>query len=270
VPLTQVDQNRIDELLAFALATAAREDPDNYGRRELGPIHLIKYVYLADLAYAATHNGQTYTGAPWRFHHFGPWSEEVWGRIEPVVQTLGASQRTFRSSKAKDDTVRYELSQGHESLFERLERQLPWEVTSAIKRGVHEHGSDTTALLREVYLTKPMLRAVPGGSLEFEGEPPHMSTVREEAEEPRLTVRQRRDRKAALEALRARIRAHKDERASRRRLPADPPPPYDEIFVQGVAWLDSVAGDSPREMEAEGAFSEDVWTSGARGGSEVP
>ena len=38
-------------------------------------IHLIKCVYLADLAYDKEHNGQTYTGIPWRFYHFGPWAE---------------------------------------------------------------------------------------------------------------------------------------------------------------------------------------------------
>jgi hypothetical protein len=42
-----MDINKVDLLLKYILAIAGRED---YGNREVGPIHLIKYVYLADLA----------------------------------------------------------------------------------------------------------------------------------------------------------------------------------------------------------------------------
>ena len=35
-------------LLKYILLAAGQEDP---GNRELGPIHLIKYVYLADLIF---------------------------------------------------------------------------------------------------------------------------------------------------------------------------------------------------------------------------
>ena len=245
-----MDQNRVDDLLAFALVAAGREDADRFGRHELGPIHLVKYVYLADLAYAATHDGETYSGAPWRFHNFGPWATEVWERIEPVAQRLGARRRTFSSPKAKDDSVRYEVQTEDDTQFERLERALPWEVASTVKRGVREYGSDTTALLRDVYLTKPMLRAAPGAALVFDGEPQPPAAA-EPAEEPRLSVRQRRTRAAALEALRERVRRHKEERATARsRRPADPAPPYDEVFAQGVAWLDSLAGDPPRRARA--------------------
>jgi hypothetical protein len=43
----KMDINKVDLLLKYILAAAGRED---YGNREVGPIHLIKYVYLADLA----------------------------------------------------------------------------------------------------------------------------------------------------------------------------------------------------------------------------
>ena len=42
--------NKIDLLIQCAILIAGRED--DYLDRQLGPIHLIKYVYLADLAYA--------------------------------------------------------------------------------------------------------------------------------------------------------------------------------------------------------------------------
>ena len=37
-------------VVQFALLTAGEEDQQH--ERQLGPIHLLKYVYLADLAYA--------------------------------------------------------------------------------------------------------------------------------------------------------------------------------------------------------------------------
>ena len=48
--------NRVDLLLKFIIAAAGQED---YGDREVGPIHLIKYVYLADLAFAEKYDGET-------------------------------------------------------------------------------------------------------------------------------------------------------------------------------------------------------------------
>ena len=41
-----MDTAKVDLLIQFALAVAAEEDA--LAERELGPIHLIKYVYLAD------------------------------------------------------------------------------------------------------------------------------------------------------------------------------------------------------------------------------
>jgi hypothetical protein len=70
-----MDIKRVDLLLKYILPAAGQEDP---GNRELGPIHLIKYTYLADLIFAEKHGGESYTCAPWRFHHFGPWSPEVY------------------------------------------------------------------------------------------------------------------------------------------------------------------------------------------------
>jgi hypothetical protein len=42
-----MDINKIDLLLKYILAAAGLED---LGNREVGPIHLVKYVYLSDLA----------------------------------------------------------------------------------------------------------------------------------------------------------------------------------------------------------------------------
>ena len=42
-----MDMHKVDQLLKYVLVAAGQED---YGNREVGPIHLVKYVYLADLA----------------------------------------------------------------------------------------------------------------------------------------------------------------------------------------------------------------------------
>ena len=47
--------NKIDLLIQYAFLVAGQED--EYLDRRLGPIHLIKYVYLADLAYAERNCG---------------------------------------------------------------------------------------------------------------------------------------------------------------------------------------------------------------------
>ena len=82
-----MDIERVEKILKYILAAAGQEDP---GQREVGPIHLIKYVYLADLIFAEKHEGETYTGAPWRFHHFGPWSPKVYSRIESGYKVGGS------------------------------------------------------------------------------------------------------------------------------------------------------------------------------------
>jgi hypothetical protein len=51
---------RIEAVLGYALAVAAQADHPR--DRELGPIHLLKYLYLADLAHAETHGGESYSG----------------------------------------------------------------------------------------------------------------------------------------------------------------------------------------------------------------
>jgi hypothetical protein len=65
--------SKIDLLIQYAILIAGQED--EYFDRQLGPIHLIKYVYLADLAYAEHNYGETFTGIDWQFYKFGPWSQ---------------------------------------------------------------------------------------------------------------------------------------------------------------------------------------------------
>lgn len=260
------DPARVDALLQFILGVAACED--DYRDRELGPIHLIKYVYLADLAHAEGHDGETFTGAPWRFYHFGPWSSEVFERIEPALNSVSVHSKRIPSRYA-DDFVRYSLDRPDaERVRSRFEGSLPMAVQSRIASAVHEFGSDTASLLRAVYLTKPMVNAAPEESLDF------ATVVREPkveyvAESKTMTSRQRRERKAHIEQIRAEVQKRLSAKVAPARSAA-PAPRYDDVFQNGVEWLDRLAGDGVPEASGELNVASDIWKSDARRKADVP
>ena len=263
----RMDLEKVDLLIKFALAAAGREDP---GEQELGPIHLVKNVYLADLAYAEKHGGETFTGIPWRFHHFGPWALEVYNRIGPVARDIGAAERIFPSRYGDEDAVRRKVKD--DELYEELYVRLPSEVGRAIRTAVHKFGDDTNSLLHHVYLTPPMLGAAPGDVLVFrragnmgaESGPAH--TV-----EPKvpLSAKERKRRNEALAGLRARIQERLRAPKSREMV-APPSPRYDQVFLEGQRWLDALAGEPVERCEGELEFSEAIWKSSFRSDPGVP
>jgi hypothetical protein len=258
-----LETTRVDIVFQYALAVAAQSD--DYRQRDLGPIHLLKYAYLADLAYAERHAGTTFTGTNWQFHHFGPWSVAAFDRIGPSVTNAGASQRSF-SSRYADDVVRYRLdSEEAELLARRLERELPFEVTGAISRAVHQHGTDTADLLRHVYATPPMLNARPGSVLDFgtavtralasTGEPTELDR--------KLSSKDKRARRSIIESARTEIQRRLHGQAAARAVPM-PAPRYDEVFFEGTAQLDRLAGEHVTASTGELRFGESVWLSSQR------
>ena len=260
-----MDINKVDLLLKYILVAAGQED---YGNREVGPIHLVKYVYLADLAFAEKHGGETFTGISWRFHHFGPWSPEVFNRIEPVVQEVGAQERSIASPKLEEDIKRFSLVD--EDLFEQLDRELPLILTLTIKKLIHSFGEDTTSLLHHVYRTRPMLGAAPGEFLSFKTEtfeeedhPEVLSKVSDVVElyQPPSTKKRKADMKALKEQIQAKLA---EKKLQKQQITLSKPPRYDDVFFEGVKWLDSLAGDPVQEQEGEISFSEDIWKSPAR------
>ena len=123
-----MDQKRVDLLIQYVLSFAAQGWGD-YEDKEVGRIHIIKYVYLADLAYAMRHGGETFTGIPWRFHSFGPWDEGVFKRIDPACQAIGGHKRTITDTPY-DDFDRWSVDDEH--LMDQLDKQLPSVVVFAI------------------------------------------------------------------------------------------------------------------------------------------
>jgi len=55
------------------------------------------------------------------------------------------------------------------------------------------------------------------------------------------------DRKAALKAARERIQIALSKQS--KRVPANPPPRYDEVYAEGTAVLDSLAGKGMERCE---------------------
>lgn len=261
-----MDTERVDNLIAYALAVAGSEDPP---RPELGPIHLIKYVYLADLHFAERHDSHTFTGSVWRFYKYGPWDAEVWKRVDPVIDNVRAYRKKI-ASKYGDDYERYILSSDAcDSVLKRLDMKLPWEVTSTIRKFVHSFGSDTTGLLHAVYRTSPMLHASPGETLEFPArvikETQPDSNVIPQRSAAALSKKQTKKREAAMSDLQTRIQAslaanrHASEVNSSYR-----PPRFDDVFQRGQEWMNDL--DGAQIQPADGVLTIDgsLWKSPSR------
>lgn len=267
-----MDRRKIDLLLQYALAVAGgrdsvREELHFLGReQELGPIHLLKYVYLADFAYASSHGGETFTGARWRFYHYGPWEPEVFQRIEPAMKSIGANERHF-ASRYRDDVTRWSLREP--GVADELERQLPGEVAGAVRRAVNEFGNDTAALLRAAYSTPPMLQATPGEALPMSAavEPPTLAPP-----VPPPPAELKALSKTHLAKLKRRVQ---DRLAELKKQEADnpplsPEPVYDEVFFAGRDWLDNQEGEPIEDHEGELVFDDSVWRSAARRDPKLP
>jgi hypothetical protein len=260
-----MDTSKTDLIVQYALAVAA--EAEDFKDRELGPIHLIKLVYLADLAYAKENQGAIFSGAPWRFHHFGPWAAEVFQRIEPAALAVGGSERRFPSRFRDEDAVRWKVQD--RGLADRLESKLPWPVASAVKRGVRTYGTDTAMLLRDVYSTPPMLQAAPGETLDFGlAVVPPVASPDESAP---LTEALPKLSKTKVKNLKAFVQQRlKEKRQARDLAPPDPAPRYDEVFEQGQEWLDGLAGEPVQAERGQLRFADNVWRSAARREPGIP
>lgn len=257
------DFSRVDLALQFALLVAGEED-ERFDR-QLGPIHLIKYVYLADLFHAQKNDGATYTGIKWRFHKFGPWSEEVNARIEPALSAIKADKESFPSDYEEDqDCIRWSLRD--ERLLEDKAQQLPSSVTVPLRWAVRKFGKDTSFLLDYVYKTMPMLCAAPGEQLDF-SIAQNVSSEEPTSEPLKMDCLSNKKKKLLGQRLRELGKKYRNRRRKEAAFvnPA-PSPRYDDVYFEGLAWLDSLAGPPLSEGEYKVEFSDEVWKSAARRG----
>ncbi|SDP75897.1 hypothetical protein SAMN05660330_03981 [Desulforhopalus singaporensis] len=251
------DLNLINRILQFTALVAAEQD--DYQDRSLGPIHLIKYVYLADLAYAVANDGETYTGVRWQFYHFGPMSAEVFHHIDPALAQIGTEVHSFHSDYGKDDWKRY-TAHTDDSLMKDIEDSLPPVISFSIRSSVRKFSNDTPSLLEHVYRSAPMLATQPNAYLDFSSAA-QPKTV-EEDYTPFMERLSARKKKKMVEYARnlAERRKNSPPRARVRRPTARPKVSLStEEIKNGLEWLDSLAGDGIKSGQFEAHFDESVW-----------
>lgn len=252
--------SRVDDIIQFALALASLNE--DWKNRELGPIHLVKYVYLADLAHAQTHQGITFTGAAWKFHHFGPWNNEIFGRIEPALKAIHATMKQIPSDYDKDFR-RWSIKDP--ALADVIEQRLDFSVVLALRSLVREFGSETEELLHHVYATLPMLHAGPGETLDFlaASVPPFTNEDVETIATMSAGQRKRFEmKKSKIRArLQERLAEYNEKKTSRISHKA---PRYDDIYDEGMAFLNSLGGEDIPESRLVCEISDEIWKSKAR------
>ena len=221
---------RVHNLIRYILAEARQNE--EWAFRELGPIHLIKYMYLADMYYATENDGKTYTDIDWQFYHFGPWNLELYKEIPEAVKIIGADTRTFESLYAKDG-VRYSFKN---DLYDNSSTEVPLQICFLLNRDIRKFGSATNDLLHYVYTTPPMTNAMPGERLTFG----HIITLSRKsadtASSSDLTTREKKKRMQHILEMREKIAKRCEENKKNQITPS--PPRYDEVFFHGAMELD--------------------------------
>lgn len=257
---------RVDSIIQYTLTVASEND---WGEQELKPIHLIKYVYLADLDYASRNQGETYTGINWQFFRFGPWSKEVNDRLEPALSIVGAQKKVIEHTNYK--SIFWFFPKGKPVIdLERTfdDRLLPITIQGLVRK----YGNETKALLHDVYKTLPMLHAAPFEILNFsrviqEPGPPEKSQPSSEQ-----TARQKKKRKAKLESIKKGFQkkmAQKKQELAQNQAERSKPC-YDEVFWEGVQTLEKLAGEEIPPGRITCSFSDEFWKSKARYDPDLP
>jgi hypothetical protein len=261
------DKKKIDLLLQYILFVAGQED---WGSRDLGMIHLIKYSYLADLAYAEHHEGKTFTGASWKFHHFGPWATELYLRIDPALAAIHAEKIVIRSSKNDRDFARWSVKSYRQ--YDDINQKMDLCVAGAIQKYLRQFGTDTTALLHFVYQTPPMLRAAPEENLDFsvvmnQANRSYSESNKHEIKD--LSPRKKEERKEKFIELKKRLNQRLDRELTESKV-YPKAPRYDQVFLDGIQQLDELSGKPFEPFECKAFFSDEVWKSKTRFDPDVP
>lgn len=255
------NHKKIEALLRYILYIASQESG---WERKLGPIHLIKYVYLADLEHARNHNGVTYTGIRWQFYHYGPWDLGLYESIPEALNIPGVLAEQFESQYDKD-FKRWSL-ESEDSICD-IEDSIDLTVSGAMQKYVRKFSNATYDLLDFVYKTPPMLNAVPNEFLDFKVV---IKIPQEDAiqHQEKMTVRQIKKRKATVEKYKLKIQDRIRKNKEKRRQFLRPKPRYDDVFKEGINWLESVANSEIGEIKGTVHFSKDIWKSEIRRDSD--
>lgn len=255
---------RVHDLIRYILAEASQDDEWTF--RELGPIHIIKYVYLADMYFAMGTNGETFTGINWQFYHLGPWDLGLYKEIPNAAMIIGAKTRTFESRYAKDG-VRFSLKDEH---YDDSSSNIPLIISARLQKDIHDYGSATNDLLHYVYTTPPMANAAPREYLDFS----HVvylqkPSVKIKNGSHKLTPRFKKKRKKRILDIREKIAKKSEEKRKKRIKPT--PPRYDEIFFQGTNALENDIKHTPiKNHKGVLRVNPDAWSGNWRRRRDLP
>lgn len=156
---------KIEDVIKYLVELA-----DNQGFK-LTTIYLVKLLYLVDLGYCKT-KSETYTGWEWKFHSFGPWTFDSLQAINSALKNGYIKSDSFASKYEKES---FDLLSPFDNYTDkentaRVESALGFRTTGEIKKLMRQVGADTYSMLNHVYEeTEPMINAVPGETLNFNG-----------------------------------------------------------------------------------------------------
>lgn len=256
-----MDDEKTDLLIQYAVACAASHE--NWQCRSLRAIHILKYVYLADLGFSEKYGGRTFTGAPWEFHSFGPWSTLVHARIALALVGASFEARSFETDRGEG--VAYGTRDA--GLKDRLEAQLPLAASTSLRRAVRSFGTATDDLLHHVYKTRPMLHAAPRERLDFSTSD---EGARAGAPVPEGSPSSRKQEKRQAEILRdIRARAAELRKVPRPSGRVVVQPTYSDEVIAALAEASQVTVEEP-PTSGTLYFADDVWASPGRTEDELP
>jgi len=180
---------------------------------------VVKILYLIDVEYYRRH-GSTLSQLPWKFLHYGPYTME----IEPLLKSLSLGEeeivvkdrrRVFTYKVEQPETLDSLLSLPNRMMIEKIIER--WALESLYK------------LLDYVYFeTEPMQGAVRGELLDFSTITSEPLVIEEtpQAQLPKETINRFKGKFKAIHASKAPARHYT-------------PPPYDDIYFQAIATMNS-------------------------------
>ncbi len=125
-------------------------------------------------------------------------------------------------------------------------------------------------LLKYVYKTTPMLSASPNEQLDFSGASNSAAPITSERQQLRVDKLSAKKRKQFIQRL-GKLRQTRRKCSTERHHLVDPVknPRHDEIYEEGVTWLNCIVAPSLPVGESTVEFTEEVWKSSARKGNDV-
>lgn len=129
-------------------------------------VRIVKFLYLADLYQARIRNGETLTGWPWAFVHFGPYCTPAYEAVENAASMGVINKRAYESHfEGRDE---YDLFSCDDQQEPAVSEKLHIYVVSQLDNAIKKWGDDTAKLLDHVYFeTEPMRDAQPSQVLDF-------------------------------------------------------------------------------------------------------